>query len=123
MLSPSGDLSQVDSDYFRQLVKKRQAEINHIRERAEEGADVVELDQTQVGRLSRMDAMQMHEMNLESQRRRKRELLALEHALKRIEDGSYGECVRCGEDINSRRLEIDLTATLCIDCASAADSE
>ena len=113
----------MDLDYFRKLVKKRQAEINHIREQAQEGADVVELDQTRVGRLSRMDAMQMQEMNLESQRRRERELLALNHALKRIEDGSYGECSRCGEDINPRRLEIDLTATLCIDCANAADRE
>ena len=33
----------MDLDYFRKLVKKRQAEINHIREQAQEGADVVEL--------------------------------------------------------------------------------
>lgn len=113
----------MDLDYFRQLVEKRLSEISLIKEQAQEGAGVVELDQTRVGRLSRMDALQMQEMNLESQRRRKRELLALEHALKRMDDGSYGECNRCGEDINPRRLEIDLTATLCIDCANAADRE
>ena len=113
----------MDLDYFRQLVEKRLSETSLIREQAQEGAGVVELDQTRVGRLSRMDALQMQEMNLESQRRRERELLALEHALKRMDDGSYGECNRCGEDINPRRLEIDLTATLCIDCANAADRE
>ena len=113
----------MDLDYFKHLVEKRLADINLIQEQAQDGTGVVELDQTRIGRLSRMDAMQIQEMNLESQRRRGRELLSLEHALKRIEDGSYGECSRCGEDINPRRLEIDLTATLCIDCANAADSE
>ena len=113
----------MDLDYFRQLLEKRLADINLIQVQAQDGTGVVELDQTRVGRLSRMDAMQMQEMNLESQRRRERELLALNHALKRIEEGSYGECSRCGEEINPRRLEIDLTASLCIDCANAADRE
>ena len=111
----------MDLDYFRQLVEKRLADLNFLNEQAQDGTGVVELDQTRVGRLSRMDALQMQEMNLESRRRRERELLALNHALKRIEDGNFGECIRCGENINPRRLEIDLTATLCIDCANAGD--
>lgn len=38
-------------------------------------------------------------------------------ALARIEDGSYGVCGKCGEDIAPRRLEAVPTATLCIKCA------
>ena len=37
-------------------------------------------------------------------------------AIKRIEEGSFGECEECGEDIEVRRLEARPTATLCIDC-------
>ncbi len=40
----------------------------------------------------------------------------VEEALKRIEDGTFGECIECGEDIELRRLEARPTATLCISC-------
>lgn len=49
------------------------------------------------------------------------ELRRIDLALKRIEDGSYGVCVRCGNDINPERLEILPSATTCINCASAAE--
>ena len=38
-------------------------------------------------------------------------------AMKRIEDGSYGKCVSCGEMIDTDRLGIDPTAELCMNCA------
>lgn len=37
-------------------------------------------------------------------------------ALKRIEDGTFGECEDCGEDIELKRLEARPTATLCVSC-------
>lgn len=43
-------------------------------------------------------------------------LKKLEEALLRIEDGSFGECEECGEDIELRRLEARPTATLCVHC-------
>lgn len=49
------------------------------------------------------------------------ELRRIDLALKRLEDGSYGECTRCGNDINPERLEILPSATTCIRCASAAE--
>ncbi len=52
-------------------------------------------------------------------RLRNREVLYLkkvEEALKRIEDGEFGECNECGEDIELRRLEARPTATLCVSC-------
>jgi RNA polymerase-binding protein DksA len=47
------------------------------------------------------------------------ELRRIQQALARLDDGSYGECARCGEDINPDRLAALPTATLCIRCASA----
>jgi len=40
----------------------------------------------------------------------------VEAALQRIQDGSYGKCVRCGEAISTARLEALPYAELCITC-------
>jgi DnaK suppressor protein len=43
-------------------------------------------------------------------------------ALKRIEDGTYGVCSRCGEDIDERRLQALPYATECIQCARSGST-
>lgn len=50
------------------------------------------------------------------------ELKQIQSALERIEDGSYGECARCGATINPERLAILPAATLCIRCANALET-
>ncbi len=50
-----------------------------------------------------------------------REIASVKRALARIEDGTYGECVRCGEDIAPARLDARPEAALCIDCARTAE--
>ena len=50
-----------------------------------------------------------------------KEIASVKRALARIEDGIYGECVRCGEEIAPARLEARPEAALCIDCARAAE--
>ena len=44
------------------------------------------------------------------------ELNQIEAALRRIEDGSYGQCVDCGVEIASVRLEVAPEASRCIAC-------
>lgn len=87
-----------------------------------EAAGVVELDQTSVGRLSRMDALQGQAMAKASQLRRKNELKAIEDALKRIELGDFGFCVECDEAIAEPRLQHNPAVALCIACAQASES-
>ena len=77
----------------------------------------VELDQTKVGRLSRMDALQVQAMSLESERRRQLELKRIEAALKRIEDGEFGYCLSCDEEIGEKRIAADPTLPTCVYCA------
>ena len=48
------------------------------------------------------------------------EIAAIRRALERIEEGSYGECVRCGNEIAEGRLDARPEAALCISCANAA---
>ena len=83
-----------------------------------DSAAVVELDQSKVGRLSRMDAMQAQAMAQASGQRREAMLRNIEAALKRIDDGDYGHCRDCDVPINPRRLEFDPTALRCIECES-----
>ena len=52
-------------------------------------------------------------------REREQGLLAkIESALEKIEQGEYGECMSCGEDIGIKRLRARPVAELCIDCKS-----
>ncbi|SDY78130.1 transcriptional regulator, TraR/DksA family [Jannaschia faecimaris] len=46
------------------------------------------------------------------------EIRAIDAALKRIEDGSYGTCAKCGNPIAAERLEAVPTAALCRTCAT-----
>ena len=83
-----------------------------------EGLRVVELDQQAVGRLSRMDALQNQAMAQAQAARRRAQRQRIHAALDRIEDGAFGFCEDCGEDISDGRLELDPCVTRCVSCAS-----
>ena len=46
-----------------------------------------------------------------------RHIASVMRALTRIENGTYGQCMRCGDEIASKRLEARPEAALCIECA------
>ena len=48
-------------------------------------------------------------------------LLQIENALTRMEDGGYGRCANCGQQINILRLEAVPWARFCIDCQELAE--
>ena len=96
------------------LATEIEAELNETND----SERVVELD-TSIGRLSRMDAMQSQQMALELRRRKQNHLLRIQGALKRIQKGSYGDCVRCKKPIPEERLEIQPDAVVCVKCADA----
>ncbi len=108
--------------YFKEIMLDKKETLLALEKENNDQAKPVELDQTSVGRLSRMDAMQKQAMSLELKRRRQQELNQIEAALKRIEEDDYGYCFQCGEDINQNRLEINPTATLCIQCAETKEN-
>ena len=105
-------------DAMREKLLALRRELEAVAETGEESAAVVELDQSKVGRLSRMDAMQAQAMAQASEARRAALLRGIDAALRRIEDGSYGLCCDCDEPIDPRRLEFDPTALRCVDCAA-----
>ncbi len=96
----------------------RREELEALAAAAAESRRPVELDQSRVGRLSRMDALQDQAMALETERRRNIEHRRIEAALGRLAEGEYGYCLGCGEAIEAKRLELDPTAPQCVDCAA-----
>lgn len=107
----------VDVDGYRQrLLQEREALLQQGEDTSADRRPV-ELDQQSVGRLSRMDAMQVQAMAKASEQRRQNHLRKIDAALKRIEKDEFGYCVACGEEIAPKRLELDPTVPRCIDCA------
>ena len=56
-------------------------------------------------------------------RDRERKLLSkIEEALNRIDEGTFGICEDCGEEIGLKRLEARPVTTLCIDCKTLQET-
>ena len=108
----------IDADIARNRLNRRRRELEGLSDLSRESRDTVTLDQQSVGRLSRMDAMQQQAMNQATERTRQRDLMRIQAAIVRLDDGEYGYCIDCGEEIPDKRLEIDPMAERCVKCAS-----
>lgn len=103
---------------LKNILLKQQKDLVALEQTGADAASVVELDQTRVGRLSRMDALQGQAMSQERLRRRKIQCQNINAALRRIDHEDYGYCAECGDKIAFKRLLFDPTTTLCITCAN-----
>lgn len=110
----------IDSSQYRALLLARRQQLTRI-DSGSTSDRTVELDQSRVGRLSRMDALQGQAMSVAAKHRRQSELQRIAAALRRIDDDEYGYCEQCGGRIPAGRLEIDPAAELCVECAARAE--
>ena len=108
---------------FRKMLEQKREALMETKTVSDDAAKPVELDQSSVGRLSRMDAMQNQAMALENQRRKKLELRAIEKALLRMAQGDYGFYELCDEEIDPRRLQYNPAAAACIRCAEQREQQ
>lgn len=118
--SDGGDVMSEDALDFPAVRRRLEALLAECRAASTATADdrkPVELDQTTVGRLSRVDAMQRQAMAQAADRQRQVQIQRLRAALERLDEGEYGTCVRCGDTIAPRRLEADPAVPTCIACA------
>lgn len=106
----------MSTNYWKTKLLKLQAQVISVNEESAEGRSTVELDQTSVGRLSRMDALQAQAMNNAIAARRKQQLSRIEAALERLTEDEFGYCIKCGEEIAEKRLELDPTTPTCTGC-------
>lgn len=98
------------------LLQARLAALDTEDAAGQAGQKPVELDQQAVGRLSRMDALQNQAMAQATARRRAVERTRILAALRRIDEGEYGFCTECGDEIAPARLATDPAIPRCAAC-------
>ena len=116
-------MKKQDLDYFKELIQKERAnlieKLDYLRETAMESTV-----KDASGDHSSY-SFHMADQGTDSQEREKAFLFAsresqylerLELALKRIEDGKFGMCVKCNKPITRERLEAVPIATMCYNC-------
>ena len=117
MSHEEGELSDTEIETLRERLKHRLIELEALSESSQHARDAVDLDQSRVGRLSRMDALQMQEMEKAVEARRELERQRIGTALTLIEQCDYGDCIICGEPVALKRLRFDPSLITCIECA------
>ncbi len=85
-------------------------EVTKVQEHLVEYADIASLESDRTFRLRIRD--------------RERKLIKkIDQALERIEDGTFGLCERCGEEIQSERLAARPVTTYCINCKTKLEED
>jgi len=107
---------------FKARLVKQLADLAVLQDTAISASETVSLDQSKVGRLSRMDALQGQAMAVATAQRREHERRLVQAAIKRLAEQSFGECTTCFEEIDARRVAHNPAVALCLVCAEAAEA-
>ena len=109
------EISESEIAVLRARLEALRDELDALLTSTVKAARPVDLDQP-IGRLSRVDAMQQQSMLAANRTAAKRRRQQVDAALRRIEELEYGDCAVCGEPIDTRRLEAQPEAPLCVAC-------
>ncbi|MGH9497579.1 MAG: TraR/DksA family transcriptional regulator [Terriglobales bacterium] len=102
-------------DSFRKRLETRQQELRRMVTRTEQDGRTVDEDSAQD--IADRAASSYTKEFLFHQSNNDRQLLQMvENALSRIREGTFGECISCGKDINPKRLEAVPWTRHCIEC-------
>lgn len=109
-------LSQERLAELREQLEGQLARLLRSIEASEAALAPVELDQSRVGRLSRMDELQNQSLTRNLHEREEVRLGMIRGALERMEAGTYGACTACGSGISYERLLVFPEAPECGNC-------
>ena len=113
-------MNKEDIEFFRNFLNQRLREL-----RSEAGKTVEDMDEDEnfpdpTDRAS----MESNRNSVLRIRDRERKLIfKIQEALQRLDDGAYGICEQCGEEIGIERLKARPVTTLCIGCKSDQEIE
>lgn len=110
-------LTPSQRDELAGLLDRELAKLERSMRMTDEAARPVELDQSAVGRLSRMDSIQNQGLTRNLQERERAKLGLIAAALRRLDEGSYGACSECGTELPFERLLVFPEAPTCAGCA------
>jgi DnaK suppressor protein len=97
------------------MLERRVADLEIQLERLVSSSSPVSIDLS-IGRLSRIDALQQQQIAGAARRNAEAEKRALRAALRRVQAGTYGECVACGGHIGRNRLAARPATPFCRQC-------
>jgi RNA polymerase-binding transcription factor len=102
-------------DSFKKRLETRQQELRRMVTRTEQDGRTVDEDSAQD--IADRAASSYTKEFLFHQSNNDRQLLQMvENALSRIREGTFGECISCGKDINPKRLDAVPWTRHCIEC-------
>jgi DnaK suppressor protein len=113
-MSPPLTPEQVED--LRQDLERELRKLKRSMGASERASEIVELDQTAVGRLSRMDSLQSQSMAKSLRERENVKLTLILGALERVEQGRYGLCLACDKPIEIGRLTVFPESRECVRC-------
>ena len=117
----TSELSQTEIQDLQHLI---QLDIDKLKLQLSINAEAtapVQLDQTSVGRLSRIDAIQQQHMASSTRQLAQERLKRLIRALNAIKENDYGYCQHCDQGIAVKRLQVQPEAALCLSCQQLKD--
>ncbi len=100
--------------YFKDLLLERLDEL--YSKAAETTADLTENEENFADPADRATAESDRNFILSIRERERKLVIKIQEALQKIEDGEFGECEECGDDIGIERLKARPVTTLCIEC-------
>ncbi|GAB4276899.1 MAG: RNA polymerase-binding protein DksA [Deferrisomatales bacterium] len=106
-------------EYFRELLQQRLDAL--VGEARSTLGDLTEGEDNYADPTDRAAADSDRNFMLRIRDRERKLILKIQEALDRIEQGTYGICETCGEDIGEKRLEARPVTTQCIDCKTEAE--
>jgi DnaK suppressor protein len=109
-------MTKTELNKFREILKARQAELAQVL-RNREGIAIEKSPDA----LDEVQHAAERELAIRNLDRESHLLRHVRGALRRLEDGSYGVCVHCDQDISPKRLAAVPWTALCIQCQEAAD--
>lgn len=112
-------MDKKDLEYFREILNKQLAELLcHGEETVSEMIEEKEMFPDPTDR-ALFESNQNFTLRI---RDRERKLISkIKEALERIDDGTFGICEDCDEDIPKKRLEARTVTTLCVACKTKAE--
>ncbi len=119
-MADASPLTSEQRDELRAELERELVRLRRSMPATEAAARPVQLDQSAIGRLSRVDAMQNQAMQHELHDRERHRENELVEALRRMDEGSYGRCARCEQAIPYGRLLVVPEARNCVACGGGA---
>ena len=114
-------LTPKQTQELRSLLQANKTKLEQQLLDAESATGVVTLDQSTVGRVSRVDAMQQQSMAVSTRAKAESTLRKVLIALERIDREDFGYCGQCDEPIQFNRLKVQPQASHCLKCQDQLD--